>query len=37
MNLDTYDCHKFEQEDINHIKRFIANNEIEAAIRVSHK
>jgi hypothetical protein len=30
--LDTYDHPKLNQEDINHLNRFITQNEIEAAI-----
>jgi hypothetical protein len=31
--LNTYDHSKLNQEDINHINRSIAHNEIEAAIK----
>jgi hypothetical protein len=31
--LDTYDHPKLNQEDINHLHRFITCNEIEAAIK----
>jgi hypothetical protein len=31
--LDTYDHPKLNQEDINHLNRFITCNEIEAAIK----
>jgi hypothetical protein len=31
--LDTYDQPKLNQEDINHLNRFITRNEIEAAIK----
>jgi hypothetical protein len=31
--LDSYDHQKFNQEDINHLNRFITPNEIEAAIK----
>jgi hypothetical protein len=31
--LDTYDYLKLNQEDINHLNRFIAQNEIEVAIK----
>jgi tRNA(Ser,Leu) C12 N-acetylase TAN1 len=31
--LDTYDCPKLNQENINHINRFITCNEIEATIK----
>jgi hypothetical protein len=32
-SLDTYDQPKLNQEDINHLKRSITNNEIEAVIK----
>jgi hypothetical protein len=32
--LDTYDHPKLNQEDINHLNRFIIQNEIEAAIKI---
>jgi hypothetical protein len=35
--LDTYDHPKVNQEDINHLKRSITQNEIEAAIKSSEK
>jgi hypothetical protein len=31
--LDTYDRPKLNQEDINHLNRYITQNEIEAAIK----
>jgi hypothetical protein len=31
--LDTYDHLKLDQEDINHLNRFITQNEIEASIK----
>jgi hypothetical protein len=31
--LDTYDHPKLNQEDINHLKRSISHNEIEAAMK----
>jgi hypothetical protein len=31
--LDTYDHSKLKQEDINHLNRFITQNEIETAIK----
>jgi hypothetical protein len=31
--LDTYDCPKLNQEDMNHLNRSITQNEIEAAIK----
>jgi hypothetical protein len=35
--LDTYKHPKLNQEDINHLKRFITHNEIESPVKVSQK